>query len=151
MGTRSNRLGEAVRTSTHNLCFEQKYEKYQNFYLKTFSFWWWNFQYIWIGVFSYCWSILSAFTPNVPFLDQSTVPLTLNTSGKIFSRRSIFFFNFLQETGFPVETICMKCHILFSGKNTKTIINSSSTELAKRVVNVNFFPSSGFREVSYIS
>ena len=24
--------------STHNLCFEQKYKKYQNFYLKTFSF-----------------------------------------------------------------------------------------------------------------
>ena len=24
----------------HNLCFEQKYEKYKNFYLKTFSFWW---------------------------------------------------------------------------------------------------------------
>ena len=24
--------------STHNLCFEQKYEKYQKFYLKTFSF-----------------------------------------------------------------------------------------------------------------
>ena len=24
--------------STHNLCFEQKYEKYQNFYLKAFSF-----------------------------------------------------------------------------------------------------------------
>ena len=23
--------------SAHNLCFEQKYEKYQNFYLKTFS------------------------------------------------------------------------------------------------------------------
>ena len=45
-------LGEAVLTSTHNLCFEQKYEKYQNFYLKPFSFWWWNFQYIWIGVFS---------------------------------------------------------------------------------------------------
>ena len=30
----------AVLTSTHNLCFEQKYEKYQNFNLKTFSFWW---------------------------------------------------------------------------------------------------------------
>ena len=29
---------EAVLTSTHSLCFEQKYEKYQNFYLKTFSF-----------------------------------------------------------------------------------------------------------------
>ena len=38
MGTRSNRPGEAFLTSTHNLCFEQKYEKYQNFYLKTFSF-----------------------------------------------------------------------------------------------------------------
>ena len=24
--------------STHNLCFEQKYEKYQNFYLKIFFF-----------------------------------------------------------------------------------------------------------------
>ena len=24
--------------STHNLCFEKKYEKYQNFYLKAFSF-----------------------------------------------------------------------------------------------------------------
>ena len=31
-------LGEAVLTRTHNLCFEQKYEKYQSFYLKTFSF-----------------------------------------------------------------------------------------------------------------
>ena len=41
-----------ILTSTHNLCFEQKYEKHQNFCLKTFSFWWWNFQYIWIGVFS---------------------------------------------------------------------------------------------------
>ena len=27
-----------VLTSTHNLCFEQKYEKYQNFYLKIFIF-----------------------------------------------------------------------------------------------------------------
>ena len=25
--------------STHNLCFEQKYEKFQSFYLKPFSFW----------------------------------------------------------------------------------------------------------------
>ena len=38
MGTRYNRLAEAVLTSTHNLCFEQKYEKYQNFYLKMFMF-----------------------------------------------------------------------------------------------------------------
>ena len=26
--------------STHNLCFDQKYEKYPNFYLKIFIFWW---------------------------------------------------------------------------------------------------------------
>ena len=32
--------GKAVLTSTHNLYFEQKYEKYQNFfYLKIFVFW----------------------------------------------------------------------------------------------------------------
>ena len=31
-------LQQAVLTSTHNLYFEQKYEKYQSFYLKTFSF-----------------------------------------------------------------------------------------------------------------
>ena len=30
-GTHWNRLIEAVLTSTHNLCFEQKYEKYQSF------------------------------------------------------------------------------------------------------------------------
>ena len=30
-------LGEAVLTSIHNLCFEQKYEKYQNFYVKNFT------------------------------------------------------------------------------------------------------------------
>ena len=47
-------LGEAVLTSTHNQCFEQKYEKYQSFYLKFFSFWRWFFLYIWIGVFSLC-------------------------------------------------------------------------------------------------
>ena len=38
MVTRLNRLGKAVLTITHNLYFEQKYEKYQNFYLKIFIF-----------------------------------------------------------------------------------------------------------------
>ena len=38
MGTRYNRHGEAVLTSTHNLCFEQKYEKYQNFLSENFVF-----------------------------------------------------------------------------------------------------------------
>ena len=36
--TASTRLDKAVLTSTHNLCFEQKYEKYQIFYLKFFIF-----------------------------------------------------------------------------------------------------------------
>ena len=38
MGTRQNRLGEAVLTSTHNLCFEYKYEKYQIFFPVNFQF-----------------------------------------------------------------------------------------------------------------
>ena len=37
MGTCYNRLGEAVLTSAHNLCFEQKYEKYQNFLSENFQ------------------------------------------------------------------------------------------------------------------
>ena len=38
MGTGLNRLAEAVLTSTHNLCFEQKYEKYQNVLSENFPF-----------------------------------------------------------------------------------------------------------------
>ena len=32
-------VSEAILTSTHNLCFEQKYENYDGFYLKIFIFW----------------------------------------------------------------------------------------------------------------
>ena len=38
MGTRQNRLAEAVPTSTHNLCFEQRHEKYQSFLSENFQF-----------------------------------------------------------------------------------------------------------------
>ena len=38
MCTRLNRLGEAVLTSTHYLCFEQTYENYQNFSSESFHF-----------------------------------------------------------------------------------------------------------------
>ena len=38
MGTRWNRLAEAVLMSIHNLCYEQKYEKYQNFLSENFQF-----------------------------------------------------------------------------------------------------------------
>ena len=35
---------------------------------------------------------------------------------------------------FPLETICMKCQIKFSGENKKDIINLSYAEWAQRVV-----------------
>ena len=38
MGTRWNRLREAVLTSTQNLCFVQKYEKYLSFLSENFKF-----------------------------------------------------------------------------------------------------------------
>ena len=57
----------------------------------------------------------------------------LSTLGKIFSRRYFEIFFLI----FPKETICMKCQILFSGKNKKNIINLSSAENAQRVVKVN--------------
>ena len=38
MGTCSNRLAEAVLTSTHNLCFEQKFEKISDFLSENFMF-----------------------------------------------------------------------------------------------------------------
>ena len=57
-----------------------------------------------------------------------------------------YFSYFSQKTGFdiscklsPIKTICMKCQILFSGKNKKNI-NLSSAELAKRVVKVKCEP-----------
>ena len=38
MGTRLNRLGEAVLTSTNNLCLEQKYENIRFFLSEIFLF-----------------------------------------------------------------------------------------------------------------
>ena len=38
LDTHQNRIAEAVLTSTHNLCFEQKDEKYQNFHQKMVKF-----------------------------------------------------------------------------------------------------------------
>ena len=37
-GTRYNRLAKTVLTSTHNPCYEQKYEKYQNVLFENFQF-----------------------------------------------------------------------------------------------------------------
>ena len=38
MGTRENRLGKAVLTSTHNLGFRQIFGKYQSFLSENFQF-----------------------------------------------------------------------------------------------------------------
>ena len=38
MGTRENRLAEAVLTSTHNIYFQMKYEKYKRFLSEFFLF-----------------------------------------------------------------------------------------------------------------
>ena len=53
MGTRYNRLIEVVLTSTHNLCFVQKYEKYQNFLAENFHFLVVKFS-VYLNRFSYC-------------------------------------------------------------------------------------------------
>ena len=52
-----------------------------------------------------------------------------------FSQKTGFIFhaNFLQRT----ETICMKCQILFSGKNKKNIISLSFAELAQSLIKLN--------------
>ena len=67
---------------------------------------------------------------------------TLSTLGKIFSRRDIemfFLFFFFSKKGFdisyklnPLDTIYLKCQILFPEKNMKNIINLSSAEYAQR-------------------
>ena len=46
MGTRWNRLADAVLTGTHNLCFEQKYEKYVVFFFFFFFFLSEHFQFL---------------------------------------------------------------------------------------------------------
>ena len=69
--------------------------------------------------------------------------LTLSTLGKIYRWRTEIFLLLFPENRFwhfkhiVSETICMKCQILFSGKNKKKFINLSSAEFAYRVVKVN--------------
>ena len=62
---------------------------------------------------------------------------------RVRDNESQLYFYFSQKTGLdtscklsPMETICMKCQILFSGRSKKNIINLSSADLAKRVVKV---------------
>ena len=72
--------------------------------------------------------------------------LTLSMQGKIAAGDILKYFSyFSMKKGFdiscklsPLETICLKCRILFSGKNEKNVINLSSSESAHSMVSVNF-------------
>ena len=69
-----------------------------------------------------------------------------SAQGKFFSRRDSIIFPRKREWTeidisyklSPMETICMKCQILFSGNNKKNIINLPSAEFAQRVVKVKY-------------
>ena len=86
-------------------------------------------------------SLLRAFYYSLLYLDV-TLRLALWVK---FSADDIlkYFSYFSQKTGFDIscklslkETICMKCQILFSGKNKKNNIILSSAENAQRVLKV---------------
>ena len=57
--------------------------------------------------------------------------------GNIFSRQHFeIFFLYFPENKFLIETICMKCQILFKGQNKTNVTNLSTAELAERVVRI---------------
>ena len=61
------------------VCFEQTYEKYHFFYLKSFSFWRWNFLYIWIVVFYECLPSKYSNVRKFTFGYKHTSKISLNT------------------------------------------------------------------------
>ena len=67
---------------THNLCFEQKYEKYQNFLSENFHFLVViSFQYIWIGLISLCVGLRAVRTCST----CSWFPLPFGATGRLCS------------------------------------------------------------------
>ena len=57
--------------------------------------------------------------------------------GNFFSRQHFeIFFLYFSENRFLIETICMKCQILFKGQNKTNVTNLSTAELAERVVRI---------------
>ena len=69
--------------------------------------------------------------------------LTFTTLSKFNRRQSDYIFPGKQDSTFPAnffpeETICMKCHFLFPGKNKKSIsIMQSAEKFTQRVLSVN--------------
>ena len=79
-------------------------------------------------------------------LIYNVVELTLSTLSKIFSRRHIEICFLIiprkqdlifQANCLHLETMCMKCQILFFGENKKNVTKLSSAELTQRVVKSN--------------
>ena len=94
--------------STYSLCFELKYDNYQNFLSKNFHFLVIKFS-MYLNRRLFVMSIYIYFSQKIGF----------DISCKLF----------------PKETICMKCPNLFSWKKKKiNIINLSVTELTQRAV-----------------
>ena len=67
-------------------------------------------------------------------VNNEPLPLWTNSTDNI----SKYFSYFTQKTGFgiscklsPLETICMKCQILFPGKNKKNVAAENFTQSGK--------------------
>ena len=98
MGTRYNRLVEAVLTSTHNLCFERKYEKYQSFLSE-------NFQYLKMKFSIYLNRRVFVMTKEPENINY-TCPFEISLSVRIFLSQRITFDNKV------VPTLLLHCFLL---------------------------------------
>ena len=110
--------------STNNLCFEKKYEKCQNFYLKIF---------LCLVVKFSLYLNRRCFRNGLLFecmLDRILLALTVTRATSENVKWMICFSNISQKIGFDIlfnfsqiEKICIKCQSLFlKKKNKKTII-----------------------------
>ena len=97
MGTRLNRFVEAVLTSTHNLCLDQKYEKYENFLSENFH------------------SLVVKFSV---YLNRHVFIMKL-TIFIYISKKIGFDVSCKLSQSLCKETICMKCQSIFYGKKKK--------------------------------
>ena len=93
---------------------------------------------------AYAWIYMKSENAQTSLQIQGRQLFMPSTLGKNFSKRHFeIFFTFFPWAGFdiscklsPMETICMKFQILFSGKKRKNITNVSSAELARTVAKV---------------
>ena len=70
---------------------------------------------------------------------KCVLTLGKNYSRQHFDIQCIFFFFFFQKAVSDIssiETICMKCHIMFSGENKKNIAKNRLLKITHRVLSV---------------